>query len=95
MAAASPKKNPGSPRRCGSAKAVTARFPNVEVTGFSTLLADFAQECMNANVLLRSARSQILSEFQLADMNRKLAPNVESLFLDTCQSPVLCVLDLD
>lgn len=82
--AASPKKNPlfSLEERVALAKAVTARFPNVEVTGFSTLLADFAQE-MNANVLLRGLRavSDFEYEFQLADMNRKLAPNVESLFL--------------
>ena len=82
--AASPKKNPlfTLDERVALAKAVTAKFPNVEVTGFSTLLADFAQE-KNANVLLRGLRavSDFEYEFQLADMNRKLAPNVVSLFL--------------
>ena len=68
--AASTKKNPLFP------------LPNVEVVGFSTLLAHFAKE-QNANVFLRGLRavSDFEYEFQLANMNRQLAPDVESLFL--------------
>ena len=38
---------------------------------------------MDANILMRGLRavSDFEYEFQLANMNRKLAPNVESLFL--------------
>ena len=48
----------------------------------STLLAHFAKE-QNANVFLRGLRavSDFEYEFQLANMNRQLAPDVESLFL--------------
>ena len=54
----------------------------MEVTGFSNLLADFVKE-KNANIILRGLRavSDFEYEFQLANMNRVLAPNVESIFL--------------
>ncbi len=82
--AANPKKNPlfSLDERVHLVETVTRRYPNVEVTGFSNLLADFARE-RQANVILRGLRavSDFEYEFQLADMNRKLAPEVESLFL--------------
>src|SRR5690606_33492031 len=57
-------------------------LPNVKVLGFSTLLAHFVTE-QKANVLLRGLRavSDFEYEFQLANMNRQLVPDVESLFL--------------
>ena len=82
--AASPKKNPlfSLDKRVELAEAVTAHLPNVRVLGFSNLLAQFAQQ-QQANVLLRGLRavSDFEYEFQLANMNRQLAPQVESLFL--------------
>jgi pantetheine-phosphate adenylyltransferase len=82
--AASPKKNPLFPleRRVEMAKAVTAHLPNVEVIGFSCLLAKLVQE-QQATILLRGLRavSDFEFEFQLANMNRVLAPNAESMFL--------------
>ncbi|MBE7374953.1 pantetheine-phosphate adenylyltransferase [Pseudomonas lopnurensis] len=82
--AANPKKNPLFPleQRVELAREVTKHLPNVEVMGFSTLLAHFVKE-QNANVLLRGLRavSDFEYEFQLANMNRQLAPEVESLFL--------------
>ena len=55
---------------------------NVEVLGFSNLLVDFVQQA-GAGVLIRGLRavSDFEYEFQLASMNRHLAPNVETLFL--------------
>ena len=69
-------------QRVELAREVTKHLPNVEVVGFSTLLAHFAKE-QNANVFLRGLRavSDFEYEFQLANMNRQLAPDVESLFL--------------
>ena len=69
-------------QRVELAQEVTKHLPNVEVVGFSTLLAHFAKE-QNANVFLRGLRavSDFEYEFQLANMNRQLAPDVESLFL--------------
>ncbi|WP_028485757.1 pantetheine-phosphate adenylyltransferase [Thiomicrorhabdus chilensis] len=68
--------------RVALAKEVTADLPNVEVMGFSGLLVDFVQE-IGGNVLLRGLRavSDFEYEFQLASMNRKLAPDVETMFM--------------
>ena len=82
--AASPKKNPLFPleQRVELAREVTKHLPNVEVVGFSTLLAHFAKE-QNANVFLRGLRavSDFEYEFQMAGMNRNLYPEVETVFL--------------
>jgi pantetheine-phosphate adenylyltransferase len=82
--AESPKKAPlfSLEERVRLAKIVTADIPEVEIVGFSGLLARFVQE-HNVNIILRGLRavSDFEYEFQLADMNRQLAPSVESLFL--------------
>ena len=64
------------------AQQVTAHLPNVKVVGFSGLLVDFARE-QQANVLIRGLRavSDFEYEFQLANMNRRLMPTLESVFL--------------
>lgn len=61
---------------------VTTHLGNVEVCGFSGLLVDLAKQ-KQAQVLLRGLRavSDFEYEFQLANMNRRLAPDLESLFL--------------
>ena len=86
--AASPKKDPlfSLEQRVELAREVTAHLPNVKVYGFSNLLAHFVKE-VEANVLMRGLRavSDFEYEFQLANMNRKLAPDVESLFLTPCE----------
>lgn len=68
--------------RVNLVKLVTAHLDNVEVVGFSGLLVDFAKQ-HNASVLLRGLRavSDFEYEFQLANMNRRLSPNLESVFL--------------
>ena len=55
---------------------------NVEVVGFSNLLVEFVQQ-INANIIVRGLRavSDFEYEFQLASMNRHLAPKVETMFL--------------
>ncbi|MDD7805427.1 MAG: pantetheine-phosphate adenylyltransferase [Endozoicomonas sp. (ex Botrylloides leachii)] len=82
--AESPKKKPlfSLNKRVNLAKEVSAHVANVEVTGFNSLLADFLEE-KRANVILRGLRavSDFEYEFQMANMNRVLAPKVESLFL--------------
>lgn len=57
-------------------------FPNVTVTGFDGLLMDFLQ-VQNARVILRGLRavSDFEYEFQMAGMNRKMYPDVETVFL--------------
>lgn len=82
--AVSAKKSPlfSLDERVALAQEVTRHLGNVRVLGFSKLLAHFVRE-QNANVILRGLRavSDFEYEFQLANMNRQLAPEVESLFL--------------
>ena len=61
---------------------VTKDLDNVEVQGFTGLLADFADE-QHATILIRGLRavSDFEYEFQLANMNRRLNPKLESVFL--------------
>ena len=61
---------------------VTANLENVEVMGFTGLLADLADN-LNARILIRGLRavSDFEYEFQLANMNRRLNPKLESVFL--------------
>ncbi|MCT4700806.1 pantetheine-phosphate adenylyltransferase [Enterobacteriaceae bacterium H20N1] len=68
--------------RVALAKQVTAHLPNVEVVGFSDLMANFAK-AQQANVLIRGLRTAADFEYemQLAHMNRHLMPELESVFL--------------
>ncbi len=68
--------------RVDLAKAVTSEFPNVLVIGFDNLLVECAKQ-QGANVILRGLRavSDFEYEFQLAGMNRRLAPELETVFL--------------
>jgi len=63
-------------------KEAVSSMDNVEVCGFSGLLVNLAKE-KNACALLRGLRavSDFEYEFQLANMNRRLSPDLESLFL--------------
>ncbi len=60
----------------------TCHLSNVTVESFSCLLIDFA-ELQQANIIIRGLRavSDFEFEFQLASMNRRLRPNIESVFL--------------
>jgi len=64
------------------AQEVLTGCDNFEVCSFDTLLVDFMQE-KGARVIIRGLRavSDFEYEFQLASMNRKLAPEVETVFL--------------
>jgi pantetheine-phosphate adenylyltransferase len=61
---------------------VLARYSNVQVVGFTGLLSEFVRE-QQANVIVRGLRavSDFEYEFQMAGMNRKLNPGVETVFL--------------
>lgn len=69
-------------QRVELAQQVTEHLPHVEVISFSGLLVDFVRE-VEGQVLLRGLRavSDFEYEFQLASMNRKLAPDVETMFM--------------
>lgn len=82
--ASNSKKNPrfSLDQRIELAQEVLAGCPNVSVKGFNILLVDFAKQ-EKANILIRGLRavSDFEYEFQLASMNRNLAPEIESVFL--------------
>lgn len=82
--AASPGKKPmfRLDERVALASQVVRHLPNVNVVGFSDLMANFARE-QQANVLVRGLRavSDFEYEMQLAQMNRHLLPTLESVFL--------------
>jgi pantetheine-phosphate adenylyltransferase len=61
---------------------VVSDLPNVEVIGFNTLLVDCAKQ-HQASVIIRGLRavSDFEYEFQLAGMNRRLSPEIETVFL--------------
>ena len=68
--------------RVALARDVLAPYKNVTVLGFSGLLSEFVRD-QAATVIMRGLRavSDFEYEFQLAGMNRRLAPGVETLFL--------------
>ena len=82
--AAKPGKSPlfNLDERLALAKTVLAGQDNVEVCGFEGLLVEFARQ-KGAKAILRGLRavSDFDYEFQLAGMNRKLASDIETLFL--------------
>lgn len=68
--------------RVALCRASLAHLDNVEVTGFSNLLTDFAKS-QGARCVLRGLRAvaDFEYEFQLANMNRAIYPEFESIFL--------------
>jgi pantetheine-phosphate adenylyltransferase len=82
--AASTHKQPFFPieERLALAEEATPHYPNVQVKRLDGLLVDFVQ-AQGARAILRGLRavSDFEYEFQLASMNRRLAPKVETLFL--------------
>jgi pantetheine-phosphate adenylyltransferase len=60
----------------------TVRFPGVDVQSFDGLLVDFARR-VDASIIVRGLRavSDFEYEFQMALMNRNLAPELETVFL--------------
>lgn len=81
-----PSKNPSftAQERAHMLKKATAHLPNVSVDMFHGLLADYVQDNQAVAIVkgLR-AMSDFEYEFQMALTNRKLAPEVETLFLTT------------
>lgn len=59
-----------------------AHVPNVEFLGYSNLLVDFARE-HNSRFVLRGVRAiaDFEYELQLANMNRAMYPDMETVFL--------------
>ena len=63
---------------------VTAGLPNVEARSFNGLLIDFVRQ-NKASVIVRGLRAitDFEYELQLAQMNRVIAPEIDTLFLTT------------
>jgi len=84
----SPSKKPlfSLDERVALAQQVTGHLANVEVIGFSDLMANFARQ-QQANILVRGLRavSDFEYEMQLAKMNQHLMPELESVFLMPAQ----------
>ena len=82
--AESPAKSPvfSLQERIDMAQTALAPLSNVRVVGFAGLLMDFVH-AQNAKVLIRGLRavSDFEYEFQMAGMNRRLYPEVETVFL--------------
>jgi len=82
--AASEKKGPlfSLEERVALVEDSMSHLDNIKVVGFSKLLAHFCAD-QKANILLRGLRavSDFEYEFQLANMNRQLAPELETVFL--------------
>ncbi|MGM0680007.1 MAG: pantetheine-phosphate adenylyltransferase [Pseudomonadota bacterium] len=68
--------------RISMAQEVLQDINNVSVCGFDILLVDFMRQ-QEASVIIRGLRavSDFEYEFQLASMNRRLAENIETVFM--------------
>ena len=82
--AANPQKGPlfNVQERVAMLKQATADLKGVEVVAFNGLVVDYARK-RKAKVLIRGLRmlSDFEYEFQMALTNRKLSPDVETIFL--------------
>lgn len=70
--------------RVNMLKEITADLPNVAVDSFDGLLIDFVRQ-NNSKVVIRGLRAitDFDYELQLAQMNRVIAPEIDTLFLTT------------
>ncbi|MCE2572638.1 pantetheine-phosphate adenylyltransferase [Motilimonas eburnea] len=91
--AASPSKQPlfDLNHRVSMLQQATQHLDNVQIIGFTGLLAEFAKQ-QQAQVLLRGVRggNDFDYELQLANMNRKLNPELETVILTP--SPENCAI---
>lgn len=82
--ASSEKKKPlfSLDERIDLARTALSHLDNVEVVGFDYLMVHFAQD-QKADAVLRGLRavSDFEYEFQLANMNRALSPQTETIFM--------------
>ena len=80
----SPRKKPlfNLSERIALVRQVMANNLKVEVVGFSCLLTELMQQ-QKANIILRGVRgvADFEYELQLAQLNKSMSPNLESIFL--------------
>ena len=62
---------------------VTARFPNVEVLTYDGLIAEFAATFPEGAVIVKGLRANtdFENEFQMALINKKINPDLDTMFL--------------
>ena len=70
--------------RCGMARESLSHVKNIKVDSFNGLLVDYVRQ-QKAGVIIRGLRamSDFEYEFQMALMNRQLAPEIETFFIVT------------
>ena len=70
--------------RCDMSRESLAHVPNITVGSFNGLLVDYVRQ-QKAGVIIRGLRamSDFEYEFQMALMNRQLAPEIETFFIVT------------
>ena len=70
--------------RVNMLKSVTSHLENVEVRSFEGLLVDFVHSC-KANLVVRGLRAitDFEYELQIAQTNRVMAPDIDTIFLTT------------
>jgi pantetheine-phosphate adenylyltransferase len=68
--------------RCEMIGAEIANLPNVQVKAFDTLIVDFARE-HGAKAIVKGLRaiSDFEYEFEMNQLNRTMAPDIESIFM--------------
>ena len=74
-----------APERIDMLKEVTKNLEKVKIQSFSGLLIDFMKS-NKASIIIRGMRaiSDFEHESQLALMNKRLAPEIETIFMVTC-----------
>jgi pantetheine-phosphate adenylyltransferase len=71
-----------APERCRFIEQATSEFGNVRVAAFSNLIVDFARE-NDARAIVKGLRaiSDFEFEFEMNQLNRMQAPEIESIYL--------------
>ena len=84
----SPKKHPhfSLKKRCKMAEQTLINIPNIKVVTFTGLLVECAKT-HGASVILRGLRavSDFEYEVQLAGMNKRLSPKIETMFISASE----------
>ena len=71
-------------RRLAMIQKACSHLPNVSIDSFGGLLVDYMRK-VDAGIVLRGLRAvtDFENEFQMAQVNRQIAPGIETLFLMT------------
>ena len=69
--------------RVAMVREVTQRFPNVDVTTYDGLIAEYARTFPEGAVIVKGLRANtdFENEFQMALINKKINPDLDTMFL--------------